>query len=249
MKTITRSLMVLGGIALLCAAAPAILDTNSTSFPTARLTYGPHPRDYVRIVEGTPLVVPPGRYFVPTALGSNTSPLSSTYELFADGNRIVHVTIPASPLPFDDTSVRPLPDAVALPAGSVVTVAGGSGTLNDARAWGYLAAPSLVKDASITYRLDYQPAPEDMLSIASGPPWTVPPGRILVVTAIGSVEPSPGTGLATLSANGVIELASTGPRIASMVRVPRGCAFGAGTAIQVSSSTGSGRLWGYLVQP
>jgi hypothetical protein len=249
MTTIPRTLLFLGSAALLCAAAPAILDTTSAAFPTVRLTYGPHPRDYVRIVEGTPFVVPPGKHFVPTALGSNNSTLYPTYELRADGISVVHVTIPASPTPFDDTSVRPLPDAVALPAGSVLTVVGGNGSANDARAWGYLSAPSLVKDSSITFRLDYQPAIEDMVSIPSGPPWVVPPGRILVVTAIGFADPYPGSGQTTLSANGQIELASSGPRIASMVRVPRGCTFAAGTAVQVSSAAGSGRLWGYLVGP
>lgn len=34
-----------------------------TTFPSARVEVGPHPRDYVEIVEGVPYTVPPGKYF------------------------------------------------------------------------------------------------------------------------------------------------------------------------------------------
>lgn len=49
------------------AAPPHMLPVPTT----IRIEYAPHPRDMVRIKEGTPYVVPAGRIFVLTALGSN----------------------------------------------------------------------------------------------------------------------------------------------------------------------------------
>jgi hypothetical protein len=64
--------MALLGITLIATSAFAPQGSSSTRDVSAiEVVSDPHPRDYVRIVEGTAYTVPSGKIFVPTAFGSN----------------------------------------------------------------------------------------------------------------------------------------------------------------------------------
>lgn len=89
----------------------------------------PDPRDMLVIrQESGPYVVPPGRTFVLTALGNNTT--SGSADLAVDGVQELIVGFFGSA---DGPSVVPVAPGFTAPAGATIQVSGVS-----ARAWGYL---------------------------------------------------------------------------------------------------------------
>jgi hypothetical protein len=220
----------------------ALQPRSPASFQAPALRFGPHPRDFVRIVEESPFTVPDGSFFVPTALGGTGTYPSTTFTLRADGAAVAGVAQGVSPTDFDTGSIRSLPRAAALPAGATISVSGGINGVNDARAWGYvLALPPDALD-SVTPLVEYGPGPEDMHAAQSV---VVPADKLFVVTAIGSAEPT-FNGSFVLSADGEVELRASTPSTASMIPVPRGLVFGPGTVVTSSASAGVARMWGYF---
>jgi hypothetical protein len=84
------------GAALVCltmltVGAIAVQGSSSTRDVSAiEIVSDPHPREFVRIVEGAPYTVPSGKILVPTAFGSNTWALNGSapralYKITADG--------------------------------------------------------------------------------------------------------------------------------------------------------------------
>lgn len=128
----------LPSVAIGIAAAVAILITMSQAAPTGmayppRIEYGPHPRDMVQIVEGTPFIVPAGQIFVLTAMGTT----------FGNGNCILQLNGQTSELGAWNASgstmgMHEVPMGFTVPAGSSISLLNQSNP-GTARAWGYLS--------------------------------------------------------------------------------------------------------------
>lgn len=140
MKTIQlhpASLLVglAGGVGALLLMSQSALST----FPTGRVEVGPHPRDMVQVHEGSTFVVPPGRYFVLTGLGSAIGGSGETVlrvngqveakTLFYNGGGAV----------FNGCFVSAVPSGLSISWGSTIEVAATGSTPGEGRAWGYLA--------------------------------------------------------------------------------------------------------------
>jgi hypothetical protein len=118
--------------------------------------------------------------------------------------------------------------------------------------------PALLNPASI--RVEYMPHPRDYVQIKEGTPYTVPGGKIFVLTALGSHNSQ---GEAYLQIDGVEELrvrceqfvfGAGGSPIPlgegiSMKRTPIGLTAHAGSVITILAGNGKPddcRAWGYL---
>lgn len=105
-----------------------------------RVEYGPHPRDMVQIKENVPYVVPSGKLFVLTALGST----HAFWEvlLSVDGQREALAengpTFEGGGLGIG-SNMKLMPPGFTAKAGAKVVVQGGAEKSDNARAWGYLA--------------------------------------------------------------------------------------------------------------
>lgn len=120
--------VVLAGLAFVTMSQkPVLLNAR-----TVNVQYMPDPRDMVQISEGVPYVVPAGKLFVLTGLGSSSYSYSPSAVLKVDGHYEVSATSPTG-----DSSVRPVPAGFAVSAGKTIELlVNGQG---DGRAWGYLA--------------------------------------------------------------------------------------------------------------
>lgn len=110
-----------------------------TTLPTARVEVGPHPRDMVQIREGSPYVVPPGKYFVLTGLGSIAG--GGTDNVLRVNGQIEARTLfyaGSGPI-FTGGYLTAVPTGLAIPWGSTVEVTTSGAPLGGGRAWGYLA--------------------------------------------------------------------------------------------------------------
>jgi hypothetical protein len=96
--------------------------------------------------------------------------------------------------------------------------------------------------------VSYGPSPRDMVQIKEGTPYTVPPGKLFVLTGVGSTV---GCYTVTLKVNGqdeastVFSCPSTG---CSIMSAPVGFTVASGSTLETSSNTGLqvARAWGYL---
>ncbi|MFN0009307.1 MAG: hypothetical protein ACKVXR_15495 [Planctomycetota bacterium] len=100
-------------------------------------------------------------------------------------------------------------------------------------------------------RIEYAPHPRDMVQIRGGTPYTVPAGRVFVLTAIGGNNLGPYD--PRLLINGLSEvIASSTPTddTASMKAVPPGLTAAAGSVVELQDVQGGSsqnyRAWGYL---
>lgn len=106
------------------------------------LEYAPRAQDVVRITTA-PYVVPPGRLFVPTALGlSNLGTSSPSTELLVwlvvDGNDELGAAVRTGDATHNQVSLQRIEGTAAFPAGTVLRIASVSGSFEPC-AWGYLA--------------------------------------------------------------------------------------------------------------
>src|SRR5262245_25125751 len=96
-------------------------------------------------------------------------------------------------------------------------------------------------------RIEYAPHPRDMVQVREGVPYTVPPGRILVPTALGKTN---GFGfLPALVVNGQTEatvIANGADSTSSIIQLSPGMSIPAGSVVTVTGGAGDGRAWGYL---
>lgn len=101
-------------------------------------------------------------------------------------------------------------------------------------------------------RIEYGPHPRDMVQIKQGTPYTVPAGRIFVLTGLGDNQNL--NQLARLQVDGQDELTMFGatggayPPSPSVGPVPVGLTVAGGRTVTIVSSN-QGRAWGYLSQP
>ena len=104
-------------------------------------------------------------------------------------------------------------------------------------------------------RVEYMPHPRDMVQIKEGTPFTVPGGKVFVLTGLGSAQAGT-TGGAWVMVNGQVELSITSfaqgntvGNVPSVGEIPTGLTSAPGSTLTVGSSVaGTGRAWGYLAQ-
>lgn len=117
-----------------------MLSAQSVStIPTMRVEAGPHPRDMMQIREGSPFVVPPGKYFVLTGLGSSAG--GGTENLLRVNGQVEARTLfytGSGPI-FTGSFMSSVPSGLAIPWGSTIEVTTSGATTGGGRAWGYLA--------------------------------------------------------------------------------------------------------------
>lgn len=91
------------------------------------------------------------------------------------------------------------------------------------------------------------PAPQQMRTISQGQPFTVPPGMVFVVTALGAA--STGSGV-SLQINGAAEVvaypANNSAAGVTMQPLPSGFVAPSGSVLEPVTGGGNGRAWGYL---
>jgi len=109
--------------------------------------------------------------------------------------------------------------------------------------------------ATSPLRIEYAPHPRDMVQVIQGVTYTVPPGRIFVLTALGTGEGT--SARAALKVNG-LPVQSTGMAASgyngalvgnSVVASPTGLTAKAGDVLEVwnySIGSDAARAWGYL---
>ncbi len=227
----------------------------TSTTPVFQFQYDPHPRDMVTIVEGTPFVVPTGKVFVVTALGTTgwTGPsYVSDAVLEVNGQMALRSTRGmggSSGYGHHETSISPVPSALSVAAGQTIDVAAGSfGPTSSARALGYLADAQATRAVLVEYR----PNASDMVQISEGTPLLVPAGKVFVLTGLGA---SDWCGSPTLTVNGQpaiqsdleIGVETFGDESASVARVPLGFSVPSGSTVDVMlPGTQCGRAWGYL---
>lgn len=97
-------------------------------------------------------------------------------------------------------------------------------------------------------RIEYGPNPHDYIQIKEGTPYTVPAGRLFVLTGLGVYQAGPVN--VNLSVDGVTEVSvsntSNGASVCSIADVPPGMTVRAGSTIAIGGSGGLGRALGYL---
>lgn len=173
----------------ICASAAVVVLTSQatiSTFPSGRFTFGPHPRDFITIREGTPFIVPLGSVFIPTAIG-NTEGGVSPVEMRVNG-AVVESAAVHTDYYNNKTSMVPVPSAMGVAAGSVIEVQSNDpSTWVLGRLWGYLApSGAAVPSNDLRPRMEYGPRAADLVVVRDGSPLTVPPGKLFVLTALGT---------------------------------------------------------------
>jgi len=115
------------GLVLLSMSQAPPLNANSIG-----IQYLPYPRDMVQVRAPMPFVVPAGKVFVLTGLGSSGA---GSVTFYVDGQ-------PEASYYTNNTtavSVQSVALGFTAPAGSTITVANGGSNDIASRAWGYLA--------------------------------------------------------------------------------------------------------------
>jgi hypothetical protein len=114
--------------------------------------------------------------------------------------------------------------------------------------------PATLNPAAV--RIEYMPHPRDMVQIKEGTSYTVPAGRLLVITALGDATGyfNTPTFNVQLSVNGQVEAAAYYPASVSpsptVLELAQGLVAKAGDVVAVSVRPGfssvDARAWGYL---
>jgi len=114
-----------------------------TTIPTMRVEAGPHPRDMIQINEGTPYVVPPGKYFVLTGLGRIEQAGSAILRVNGQAEVSSFVNFGNNGVYWSSsqntTSIVAAPNGFTAHWGSTLEVVTTGTAPHDGRAWGYLA--------------------------------------------------------------------------------------------------------------
>jgi hypothetical protein len=98
--------------------------------------------------------------------------------------------------------------------------------------------------------VEYGPHPRGMVQVREGAPFTVPPGKILVMTSLGNSDAA-GSG-SILKVNGTVEITNAfayAQNPPSACPIATGLALPAGSVVEamnVGGGTANGRAWGYL---
>lgn len=184
------------GAGLACMVLLCMSQHTTSTFPTHRVECGPHPSDMIQFGGATPYIVPVGKSLTITAIGTINSVLATTsikingQPMFAvtpsyiqfDGGLSTYCPPASTEAPYLTLSMSEVPRDLTVSSGSVVETT---------RGWGYLTDNQPLTPGSI-HRIECGPHPHDALQFDGTTPYTVPPGMVLTITAIGYVEiPAP----------------------------------------------------------
>jgi hypothetical protein len=103
-----------------------------------------------------------------------------------------------------------------------------------------------------TVRVEYMPHPRDMVQIRGGTPFTVPAGKLFVLTGIGNTEGGAGSSqIIGLLVNGQREVVTNSNSVPSVVPIPVGLTATSGSVVELTEVNGSQELsktraWGFL---
>lgn len=231
------SSLVVGALAAALVFVCMSQITTPVSFPSGRFQFGPHPRDFVRIQEGTPYTVPAGKVLVLTAVGRTAIQSNQTATVSVNGQVVdgaAPVISAAAPC-----SMKAVPPYSIARAGDVVA-AFGNLPQPTARATGFLVddAPTL-SPGTIRPALELRPHPRDAFAVVEGTPFIVPQGMLCVVTGLGVGAPGLFQPTYTrLMANGQDEVQGLSGDDAGLglVSIPAGFVYGPGTVLQVDAN-------------
>jgi hypothetical protein len=196
------------------------------------------PSSWLQIREGTGFLVPSGMVFVPTAIGTDREN-NDIASLYFDG--VKQAGVAAN---YGDYSMIPMPVGQRASAGTLVTVDAPT-PANLGQAWGYLhsatgAAPKHSGPGPVA----------DWVIIEEGVPFSVPQGRVLAITAVGSLATY---ARSTVSVDGLIQAsinAAVGfTSLPGPTDIPMGLTAPAGSLVQANDLApgNDARAWGYLV--
>lgn len=236
-------------LAFLCVLGlAAILSSQGSIQPYGanRVEYGPHPRDFVQINSGTPYTVPPGKVLVVTALGSKIQGPDAA--LFING--LKECTTEWSGL-WAANSQTPFPiPPVAAQSGDVVTTTSAFGQGAISHAWGYLAEASAPSANVPKYRVPLSPHPRDMVVLREGTPYTVPAGKLFVLTSLGMTRHVNASSILRINGQADCKGPSSDEVQSTLTEMPLGRSVPAGSVLEVVSSAAAAdlpaRAWGYL---
>lgn len=97
-------------------------------------------------------------------------------------------------------------------------------------------------------RVEVGPHPRDMVQIHEGQPFTVPPGKLFVLTALGQYG-APAT--TVMRVNGALAFQNFSAVTAPMSAIPTGFTLPPGSVIEVddlNTPVQTGQAWGYLAE-
>ena len=213
--------------------------SQSTTPMSQRIEYGPQPKDFVRVQEGQPWTVPAGKVFVPTALGTAdqwSAGVSTTMSV--NGAATCYYTNGG----IGTQSVIALAGGIVIPAGSTIQVANTWNPALMGEVWGYTAPALGGPGTGITaIRVHFDVPARDIVSILSAAPFTVPLGKMLVLTA--------STDSGAITINGALVFTAgvspVGPTTASgLTSIPEGLVAPAASLVACTNGCSA---WGYLV--
>jgi hypothetical protein len=246
--------ILVGGIALLTMSQGGPPSVGATSTPKIEVV--PHPRQMIRIREGTPFSVPAGKVLVLTALGTTVGGGSGdSVQYMVDGHQEGQTSAWRNST-IAPSSMTELPEGRSVQAGSTVAIHSTLGG-NEGRLWGYLTDVGTIPvGAGNIVRVPYRPHPRDLVQVAEGQNYTVPSGMIFVLTAFGGTNGGQPSGEFdhALRVDGTLELTTLDPNsflLPPLASVPAGFMVAAGSTIEVAQITGSvspARAWGYLAR-
>ena len=116
---------------LVSASHVAIQALRVTITQPVEIAPRPHPSDMIRVMGGTAYVVPVGKILVLTAVGSTQAGVQTV--ILVDGIDELNMNGQLS-----TSSVFEVPEGLTAQAGQVVTLVAATGSLGNARAWGYV---------------------------------------------------------------------------------------------------------------
>lgn len=210
----------------------------------------PHPRQFVVVREGSPLVVPNGKTFIATAVGD--AAFNAAYSLAIDGEVI------ASSLYFGGPDLVPaiisaLPPGIYAEEGETVECVvnalwAGPPSTGTGRVWGVLVSAS---GPQASLNLSHPIGVRDRVLLREGTPFIVPAGKLFVLTGMGSTGNYPNH---SLRVNGVVEATggTRSPHGTTIVEYPLGLVAASGSVVEVVNvpndprDFGSGVAIGYL---
>ncbi len=101
-----------------------------------------------------------------------------------------------------------------------------------------------------TVNVQYLPDPRDMVQIREGTPYTVPAGKVLVITGLGATSTTSSNNVG-LNIDGQVELqtytAALSADTPSVHPVPQGFTAQAGSTVAIAGGgSNNGRAWGYI---
>lgn len=230
--------------------------SQMTANTPLRVEYARHPRDAVQIRQGVPLTVPSGYAFVPTAIGVDVASSVANFNeviMLVDGTEQLTTTTALNSVAARCSFAR-VPLGFCVTSGSVVSVLTNEPD-GDACLLGYLERVVASPDGRRPLRVEFLPRPEESVVIREGSPLAVPPGKCLMITALGGtrghdVQAPQRYGLLIGGQIRVTAIAPSTYLVPPIAELPPGLVVQAGVLVeprQLDGAASQAQAWGYLI--